>query len=635
MTAPHPLTPADLTRQQTPGQLAVSGDTVIYTLRRIVDGAERTELWTVPRGGGEPRVLAGGPGWVGSPRIDAAGERVAFLRSIYDASALPHIIALSGGESRPVAEFPRGAYDLAWDPDGNSLIVLAEDERSERVVPGPAGQSPTAIALRTVDWRADGEPGLRVHPRHLHRVPVDGTAPTRLTSGAWSASRPRVDGAGRVYFLADRGPDADLWPTPQVHRIGAAGIEQVTAFAGGVRRFHLADGEIRALAWEMPFPRDAEPPRWYRLPPGGAPVGYGGPLGSGAYYTGLLGDETDLHDWAADLDDCAEATTLSRAGATVPVRVPDGSPLLSGPAICGAIAADVAVLALPGAPGPDLYALGPVGPRRLTRHGSWLTGAPAARCGSVDLPGPAGPITVLLIEPPDGIACRATILDLHGGPTGQWGVVPPLEALLLAGAGFRVALPNIRGSIDRGPDWVAALGGAWGEADVADVLAVVDGLLSRQLAAPDRIGVMGLSYGGFLTQYLIGVTDQFAAAVAENGVSNQVAVWAGSDLGPSYNRAAGLGDTVTPDGVQRLWQASPLRQVAAIRTPLLMLQGEADRTCPASDNEQLFVALRALGRRVDYVLYPEESHLMQATGRIDRRIDRHSRVLAWFEEYLG
>ena len=99
--------------------------------------------------------------------------------------------------------------------------------------------------------------------------------------------------------------------------------------------------------------------------------------------------------------------------------------------------------------------------------------------------------------------------------------------------------------------------------------------------------------------------------------------------------AAPRGALPEPAGASRLWRASPLKNVATIHTPLLMLQGGDDRTCPASDNEQLFVALRALRRTVEYVIYPEESHLMQATGRIDRRIDRHRRVLAWFDAHLG
>ena len=120
----------------------------------------------------------------------------------------------------------------------------------------------------------------------------------------------------------------------------------------------------------------------------------------------------------------------------------------------------------------------------------------------------------------------------------------------------------------------------------------------------------------------------------ENGVANQVSSWAVSDSGVEYNRMALLGAPLDADGVDRLWRQSPLAHVAAVQTPLLLLQGEADMRCPPSDSEQLFVALRVLGKTVEYVLYPEESHVYMAAGRPDRRIDRMTRVLDWFDRYL-
>ncbi|MBN9620658.1 MAG: S9 family peptidase, partial [Actinobacteria bacterium] len=274
------------------------------------------------------------------------------------------------------------------------------------------------------------------------------------------------------------------------------------------------------------------------------------------------------------------------------------------------------------------------GPRRITRHGDWLAAYRAPEWQRLDVDGPGGQIAVHLLRPPGVGGPLPTVLLIHGGPTEQWGVVAPLDAVLLAAAGFQVAMPNIRGSIDRGPEWVSPLYGAWGRVDADDCLAVCDHLVAAGLADEERLGVSGLSYGGFLTQWLIGVTDRFAAAVAENGVTNQIAAWGLCDISPHYNRAAGLGDPLGPDGVARLWATSPLRSVARIRTPLLMLQAADDRTCPAADNEQLFVALRAQRREVEYVLYPEESHLMQGSGRLDRRIDRHRRTVAWFERHL-
>jgi len=227
------------------------------------------------------------------------------------------------------------------------------------------------------------------------------------------------------------------------------------------------------------------------------------------------------------------------------------------------------------------------------------------------------------------------VLDIHGGPTGAWGPGTALDVLALTAAGYRVVRPNIRGSAGFGASWVNGLGDRWGEADAADILAVVDGLIANGLAEEGRIGVMGLSYGGFAVNWMIGLTDRFAAAVSENGVTNQITAWAECHFGIYDTRRAGLGDPLSEEGMFALWSRSPLRNVASIHTPLLMLQAEEDRVCPASDNIQLFAALRTLGREVEYVLYPEEHHVMQSIGRPDRRIDRLERILAWFGDHLG
>ncbi len=207
--------------------------------------------------------------------------------------------------------------------------------------------------------------------------------------------------------------------------------------------------------------------------------------------------------------------------------------------------------------------------------------------------------------------------------------------MALCDAGYRVLMPNVRGSATYGPAWIRALSSGWGTVDAEDALAAVDGVVARGLADPRRIGVMGLSYGGFLTQWLIGVSDRFAAAASENGVANQASAWANSYFGVHYNRRAGLGDPLSDDGFAALWRSSPLRNAPNVSTPLLMLQSEEDRICPASDAEQLFTALKVLGREVEYILYPEEHHEMKSHGRPDRRIDRMERILAWFERHLN
>ena len=164
----------------------------------------------------------------------------------------------------------------------------------------------------------------------------------------------------------------------------------------------------------------------------------------------------------------------------------------------------------------------------------------------------AGDITCFVVSPAGaGAAPRATILAPHGGPTFQWHKLPSVEALLLARAGYRVLLPNLPGSTGRGRAFIRALRGDWGGVDADGCHAVLDHAVAAGLADPERLGVFGLSYGGFLANWLVGTSDRFAAAVSENGVVNNVSAWAGSDCGPTYSARPGIGEATTAEGVGR------------------------------------------------------------------------------------
>jgi dipeptidyl aminopeptidase/acylaminoacyl peptidase len=272
-------------------------------------------------------------------------------------------------------------------------------------------------------------------------------------------------------------------------------------------------------------------------------------------------------------------------------------------------------------------------PRRLTREGSaWQRSLAGIAREQVSIPGPAGPIRATLLAPRGAGRRRLPlVLSIIGGPGGSWGPEPWLPDWMLTAAGARVLMPDPRGSAGYGRTWLEAIRGDWGGADAEDQLACADWGVEQGLADRNRLGVTGLSYGGFMTQWLIGRTERFRAAVAANGVANQISAAANCDEGPLWTPRLGWGRP--PADHERLWQQSPLAHAASMTTPLLMLQGEADLRCPAADNEQLFVALRALGRTVEYVLYPGESHVMQATGRPDRRIDMLERTERWFREH--
>jgi dipeptidyl aminopeptidase/acylaminoacyl peptidase len=134
-----------------------------------------------------------------------------------------------------------------------------------------------------------------------------------------------------------------------------------------------------------------------------------------------------------------------------------------------------------------------------------------------------------------------------------------------------------------------------------------------------------------MTNWIVGQTDRFAAAVAMRSISNLVSDYAQHDITPWTLEELGAPPW---EGLEELWRRSPIRYVDRVRTPLLLLHSEMDLRCPISQADELFGALRLLGREVELVRFPGESHDLSRNGRPDRRVERLDRIAGWFERYL-
>ena len=203
----------------------------------------------------------------------------------------------------------------------------------------------------------------------------------------------------------------------------------------------------------------------------------------------------------------------------------------------------------------------------------------------------------------------------------------------MAARGYNVVYTNPRGSRGYGERFASAIAGAWGELDYGDLMAAVDLVAGRPDVDPDRLGVLGGSYGGFMTNWIVGHTDRFVAAVSMRGLSNFASMYGTSDIGQGFCERELLGDPL--EQAERYARMSPISYVDRVRTPLLLLHGEQDLRCPLEQAEQLFVALRRRGRAVELVRFPEEAHDMSRSGRPDRRLLRLERILAWFDRWLA
>jgi len=235
---------------------------------------------------------------------------------------------------------------------------------------------------------------------------------------------------------------------------------------------------------------------------------------------------------------------------------------------------------------------------------------------------------------PEGEDSVPVLLNIHGGPATQYGFTFFDEFQMYVGAGYGVVACNPRGSSGRGVDFVRAVTKeGWGVVDSADVTAVLETALERYGRLDgDRMGVMGGSYGGFLTAWLIGRDHRYRSAVVERGLLSWVSFAGSSDIGSTFGRF--YLDAEPPSGVDRLWEASPLASADRITTPTLVLQSEQDYRCPIEQGEQLFMIMLRQGVDAEFVRFPGEGHELSRSGKPKHRQERFSSIIEWHDRHL-
>jgi dipeptidyl aminopeptidase/acylaminoacyl peptidase len=225
------------------------------------------------------------------------------------------------------------------------------------------------------------------------------------------------------------------------------------------------------------------------------------------------------------------------------------------------------------------------------------------------------------------------VLDIHGGPHSWYGYAPSPVDRALVGAGFLVLYSNPRGSGSYGREFASQVVGDWGGEDYQDLMAVVDAILEHPFVDPDRLGVYGYSYGGFMSSWIIGHTDRFAAAVIGAPVVDLVSFYGTADIGHTFaTREMGA---LPHENVDEYRFRSPLTYLHKAKTPSLILHGEQDDRVPVSQGEQLFTTLNEAGCEVEFVRFPEGTHAsVTRTGYPAHRLDYLERVVGWFERWL-
>ena len=635
-----PFEPGDVLKQVVISAVAVAPDasSVVYVRRTVEDGKYARRLWRTDFDGRTHDQLTSARANDGRPRLSPDGKQLVFIS---DRTGKPQAwtLSLTGGEPKQVTDMPSGVGAADWSPDGTRLLLIAPSGEQRFIAGNP--DDPTARRIRDYTWRFDGR-GVRDQHNSVWVMEVaDGVKPKRLTDPDYSAEAAAWSPDGtQIAFLADRRETRGLEEIPAVHVIPTEGGEpkEVASLKGGIFALTWAPGmEVAYLGTDEPGS-----PGWadMELHVGGKRLAKDSHLN---IQPTSYGDYQDVEQFGPPPlqwqdEDNVIALVAHRGYAHVYRFGVNGDveALAQPDAMCSSIATGggkSVVIAASTDHVNEVFAVENGQLKQLTTDGGeWY--APFARkvdhlqVGHVD--------TWWVPANGDSTKQAPLVIDVHGGPHSSFGPTPWLEMNALADAGIHVVYCNPTGSVSYGEKWAKDLEGAWGDPDGADLLRVIDWAVDVQhITDRKRIGIMGLSYGGFMTTWMIANhPGVFAAAVSENPVTDLIGEWATSDFGRFIARRAIKTQNPWEDP-EKFLHRSPWFKMHQNRAPLLLLQAENDLRCPTGNSEIVFHILRTLGREVEMIRYPGESHIMLGIGRPDRRVDRIQRIVAWFEKHLG
>jgi len=632
-------------------RISPDGSRVAYTVTRLDEEANeyRSAIWVAPLdGSAEPRPFTSGEKRDTLPRWSPDGNWLAFAsnRGEDKTPANIYVIPAEGGEARKLTDQKENVESIVWSPDSSRLAFTArvrdeayEDEDDRKRAPRRFRR--IFHKLDSVGWTGDRR-------KHLFVVAREGGEARQLTSGDFEHDNPAWSPDGKR--LAFDGLRDERWDTQLINRLYVIDVDdpgEPQALTGDEASYagpsYSADGS--RIAYRM-IVEDGTYPRHTQL--GVMDVDGGNarllttaldrqcspfpdhrePLWDGDRLVFTIEDRGNVHLYAVAADGSAAPELLVGGELAISLYdVRDGN---------------LAYVASTYTTMRELYAgtdgklVGRVGRefeagRKLVEPERFTAVSPDGYEVDAWVVRPAG------FEPGSHYP---TLLSIHGGPFSQYGTGFFDEFQVYAGAGYVVLYANPRGGSGYSEEHGRAIRGplndagpGWGTVDYDDLMAVVDTALETfDFVDPERLGVIGGSYGGYMTSWIIGHTNRFKSAVSERAVNNLVSMFGSSDVFWIFERQ--FGGPLWED-VDAYLEKSPSTYARDMETPVLVLHSEQDLRCNIEQGEHLFTVLRLLGKDVEMVRFPAESHELSRSGSPIHRVQRFETILDWFGRYLA
>jgi acylaminoacyl-peptidase len=656
-------------------QISPDGTKVLFELKEVTPEGElkgyNTHIWIFENG--KARQFTSGGKNDTSARWSPCGKEISFISDRDDKNQL-YVLSLDGGEAQKLTSMKNGVNEYAWSPDGRKIAFCAlldskaekeTDEGKEKVMP-----TSDVRVVNNIRYKANGKGFLPEGNSQIFVLDVDSREVKQITQGPYDCKEPAwsPDGSS-IVFVSSRFEDNELSSVRDLWTIPSSG--------GPMQKLTSSDAVLYSPSWSP----DGEYIACY-----GHDNEYNGATVTCVCVIASQGGPLNFITKPAEIGvGDSVSTDMASGSSSRPAWSPDGKKIFFSALDHGRCSlytvgletgeirklthGDSSIYGWSKADDCDKFALSVTSPEvvgdiwmldlgsRAVRHENPVIGSldglglfsrltdfnknflesVCLSCPEeVEILGRDGQKLQAWIMKPIGIQegnKYPLVLEIHGGPHVSFGFSFFHEFQVLASRGYGVMFGNPRGSTGYGQEFVAATHHDWGGKDFEDIMSFADYAATVPWVDTERMGVTGGSYGGYMTNWVVGHTNRFKAAVSQRSTCNRFSQFGTSDA--AYMNSEFEFDGNPWDNPMAYLDRSPIMYVRNVETPLLLVHSEQDLRCPIGQAEEFFVALKKLKKTVVMVRFPGENHELSRSGKPKHRVERLEYILAWFDRYIG